>query len=306
LDNLSENWEIYIQPHLNGLRPDFVLVNPNVGIAVYEVKDWDLNAMPYRVEYKEEKPQLWATNNRGIDFQVTDNPVDKIIQYRDQIINLYSPTIGQNCDAGNTDYLAVITAGVIFTNANTDRVEQLLNPLYKKRDIIAKKYLPLVGIDTLQGIDGIGKVFPSSKWARSRYMIPEIAHSLRGWLIEPDFAQAQRQPLELNSKQKNLATTRTVTGFRRIRGPAGSGKSLVLAARAAHLSAEGKNVLLVTFNITLWHYLRDLVVRCPATGVTLNKTVTYTHFHEWCKNGSVPLLRMCDNGIKSDKKRGKS
>lgn len=47
---LPEDWEIYIQPHLNGLRPDIVLLNPKVGIAVFEVKDWNLGAMEYRVE----------------------------------------------------------------------------------------------------------------------------------------------------------------------------------------------------------------------------------------------------------------
>lgn len=47
--NLDENWEIYIQPHMNGLRPDFVLLNPAVGIAVFEVKDWDLDAVAYKV-----------------------------------------------------------------------------------------------------------------------------------------------------------------------------------------------------------------------------------------------------------------
>jgi hypothetical protein len=38
-EGLAPEWEIYIQPHLNGLRPDFVLLNPDVGIAVFEVKD---------------------------------------------------------------------------------------------------------------------------------------------------------------------------------------------------------------------------------------------------------------------------
>src|SRR5687767_4611562 len=38
---LPKEWEIYVQPHLNGLRPDVVLLHPTVGVAVYEVKDWD-------------------------------------------------------------------------------------------------------------------------------------------------------------------------------------------------------------------------------------------------------------------------
>ncbi|NCB60598.1 MAG: DNA helicase, partial [Gammaproteobacteria bacterium] len=45
--HLSVEWEIYVQPHLNGLRPDFVLLHPRAGIAVFEVKDWNLDAMHY-------------------------------------------------------------------------------------------------------------------------------------------------------------------------------------------------------------------------------------------------------------------
>ena len=45
--HLPVEWEIYLQPHLNGLRPDFVLLHPKVGIAVFEVKDWNLQAMQF-------------------------------------------------------------------------------------------------------------------------------------------------------------------------------------------------------------------------------------------------------------------
>ncbi|PWZ64611.1 DNA helicase, partial [Staphylococcus pseudintermedius] len=34
--SLEPDWEIYLQPHLNGLRPDFVILNPKVGICVIE------------------------------------------------------------------------------------------------------------------------------------------------------------------------------------------------------------------------------------------------------------------------------
>jgi len=44
---LPPSWEIYLQPHLNGLRADFVLRHPRNGVAVFEVKDWDLDAMDY-------------------------------------------------------------------------------------------------------------------------------------------------------------------------------------------------------------------------------------------------------------------
>ena len=46
-ENLHKNWEIYIQPHLNGLCPDVVILNPTVGIGVFEVKNWNLESMNY-------------------------------------------------------------------------------------------------------------------------------------------------------------------------------------------------------------------------------------------------------------------
>ncbi|WP_305811695.1 nuclease-related domain-containing protein [Photobacterium leiognathi] len=59
---LSEEWDIYIQPHLNGLRPDFVLLNPKVGIAVFEVKDWNFDAINYRIQKNGKNiPKLIAT-----------------------------------------------------------------------------------------------------------------------------------------------------------------------------------------------------------------------------------------------------
>jgi hypothetical protein len=57
LDRELDPWEIYIQPHLNGLRPDFVLLNPSVGVCVIEVKDWNLDAMPYYIKEHQSGPE---------------------------------------------------------------------------------------------------------------------------------------------------------------------------------------------------------------------------------------------------------
>ena len=50
-DTLPLEWEMYIQPYLNGLRPDLVLLNPYAGIAVFEIKDWSLNTLQYSIQY---------------------------------------------------------------------------------------------------------------------------------------------------------------------------------------------------------------------------------------------------------------
>lgn len=303
-EKLSDEWEIYIQPHLNGLRPDFVLLNPQVGIAVYEVKDWDLKKMSYRVEESENgNPELWATSQEGKDFRQKDNPVEKVYQYKQKIYQLYCPRLGIQASK-EPNFFAVVTAGVIFTKASTEEANQLFYPFQKDLKLLedkSKPYHPLVGIDKLAA-GAIYEVFPSGKWKKSKYMNPALADDLRHWLVEPDFASMQRQPLPMNKEQIRLATTRTETGYRRIKGPAGSGKSLVVAARAAQLATEKKDILVVTFNITLCHYLRDLTIRylknlelqTPGCGKLINEQITWCNFHDWCN-------RMCmEAGLKEE------
>ena len=72
---LPPSWEIYVQPHLNGLRPDFVLLNPRVGIAVFEVKDWNLDAMSYFVcDDHNGLPTLMASKDGATFSHQAENP----------------------------------------------------------------------------------------------------------------------------------------------------------------------------------------------------------------------------------------
>ncbi len=243
--------------------------------------------MPYYVRSSSTKPnlpELWARSRDGKDFRIKDNPVDKVLLYKNSIANLYCPKINNNCIDQSTGYLSLITAGVIVTTAETQTLSELFYPFYKARNLLgkAKDYHPIAGCDALLSND-LETVFPTARWRFSKLMKPEFANALRGWLVEPDFSATQRQPLELNPKQRQLATSRTRTGYRRIWGAAGSGKSLVLAARSAQLSSEHKETLVVSFNITLWHYLRDLAVRYDLPNKTINRYITWLHFHEWCK-----------------------
>lgn len=287
---LSQEWEIYIQPHLNGLRPDFVLLNPFVGIGVFEVKDWNLDAIDYKTVHAWGRDAtILATDRRGKAIP-KEHPVVKVDRYKSDIINLYCPRLAMSAGT-NRKFVSVVTAGVIMTGATTARARELLTGHRGHPEHTGgarEKYHPIVGSDDLEQ-GALLHVFPTAQeylHNHSRLMSTEFADDLRSWLIEPDFAEAQRRPLELDARQKELVsgrTARTPSGYRRIKGPAGSGKSLVLAARAAQLTAEGKDVLVVTFNITLWHYLRDLAARYPEPNRRVCSRITWCHFHEWCK-----------------------
>ncbi|ACQ92294.1 conserved hypothetical protein [Tolumonas auensis DSM 9187] len=281
-ETLAPDWEIYIQPHLNGLRPDFVLLNPNVGIAVFEVKDWNLQAMRYSVEERPGKvPKLCASDGiKSFSIQ-NQNPVEKIYRYKQEIHDLYCPRLD-----GKAGF-ATITAGVIFPFAKQTEINAMLKPCLAYRGMLDwPQYNPISGAEAIAE-NRVDLVFPESRRAASKFMSNEQADDMRNWLIEPDYATVQRKPIELDSTQRSYVTSRTQSGYRRIKGPAGSGKSLILAARAAQLLGEGKEVLVVTFNITLLHYLMDVAVRWPNAHGRTRQGITWLNFHAWCKRVCV-------------------
>lgn len=216
-EHLAPEWEIYVQPHLNGLRPDFVLLNPYVGIAVFEVKDWNLDAMHYWVEKRHNASPILLAQKDGARFShESQNPVTKIYQYKEEIFNLYCPRLKRG--AG----FAAITAGVIFPFADDNRVKSLLAPCFEYRNMDkAPAYSPISGREAL-GHGDIRTVFPEGHRKSSYHMNEDLVKDMRNWLIEPDASSTQRRPIELDKNQRSFVTSRTANGYRRIRGAAGS------------------------------------------------------------------------------------
>lgn len=280
LEILPPRWEIYVQPHLNGLRPDFVLLHPENGIAVYEVKDWTVGGVDYFVKKGGHGPRLMG-QREGKTFSLASNdPVAKIDLYKQEIYGLYVPSLPHAKGFGS------IVAGIIFTRMSTDRASKLLEPLREHRKHSEYKRLyPVIGEDMIGLTDKamLRTLLPSAIKHDDR-MGEHVAAELRHWLVEPSFSAEQRVPLNklMTHKQRALCLNEEGTAFRRIKGPAGSGKSLVIAGRAAELAKSGKRVLLVTFNITLINYLLDLAVQYAQSG-QVRKQITALNFHLWCR-----------------------
>lgn len=280
IEILPAEWEIYIQPHLNGLRPDFVLLHPRCGMAVYEVKDWNLLGLDYFVEHNRGGPRLMGHRD-GRTFSLgARDPVAAIDRYKREIHGLYVPSLPAAGGFGS------IVAGVIFTSATTRDTEDLLLPLRKaKGHTEYPKLYPVIGAEMLERYDErtLRTLLSSARRIDDR-MSDLAATDLRHWLVEPAFSRDQRVPLRdlLTSRQRSLCDNKERVRFRRVKGPAGSGKSLVLAGRAAELAMQGRRVLIVTFNITLINYLLDLAVQYAQSGAVRGH-ITALNFHHWCR-----------------------
>lgn len=111
---------------------------------------------------------------------------------------------------------------------------------------------------------------------------PESLERLRRGIVPGGMVPNARTPARLSADARLVAANPRGSRVRGVTGPAGSGKSFALTARAARLAAEGKDVLVLCFNLTLANRLRALATeRCAEYGAVATRVVC-TSFHTFC------------------------
>ncbi len=257
----DSSWEVYREPFLNGERPDFVCLNPSKGILIIKYLNFSQN------NYDIEKDRFIdiKTNN----FVNIQNPISYFDRLQSSIRELYLPRLGEKAFA-----FRAITSCIIF-NEERDKSLDLLSRFSNFNKFIDKKNQFTLGcLNNLKLTD----IFPNHQQDLSKLMSEELAMDFRNWLYKPDFAEDQQTTVALPKRQWDLIHTSPKSKYRRIKGSAGSGKSFVLCGRAVELAKENKKVLIVTYNITLINYLREL---CDRFHTNAQNHIEFIHFHEW-------------------------
>ncbi len=267
--HLPNQWEIYLQPFLNGTRPDIVLLNPGVGVMIIEVKDWHLSN--YRFTKSDDGQLLFEVRAPSGQYYAKKNPIYQVEYYRRMILEQLMPDVGELVDS-NKQAFGLIRVGLYFHNASSAEAQGL----FPKH---LRSHVPIVGNDILLSSELID-IVPDVQRNLSQYWLPRWDNEVRFWLQPPFHSIEQSTNLKLTRDQKRHATPKS--GHFRLSGVAGSGKTQVIAYRAARLASQGKDVLIVTFNITLWHYIRDMVARAPFSFSW--ERITFNHFHGFCKD----------------------
>ena len=268
-----DGWLIFVQPFLNGCRPDIVIFNPSIGVQIFEVKDWDLDN--YSFETKKDGDKSYEA------FCVSDShgtyrkksPVKQVEHYKEKIAEQLIPQIGERFDE-TPKYYGVIKTALYFHKSTTVQARAKFQSQVKDFSTF-----PIIGCDALQKTI-LAEVVPDSRLRQSKYWQKDWNKELLFWLKPPFHTIEQGTRLTLTKEQVELAKPNP--GHHRVRGVAGSGKTQVLAYRASELASQGYRVLVLTYNLTLWHLIHDMVQRSPFAFSGDNLTITY--FHGFCKD----------------------
>jgi len=275
-----EGWTVFEQPHINSMKPDFVLTHPQKGILIIEVKDWNLNS------------EVYDKNGyiRGTDGNYyMSNPINQVEYYKKNILH-YQLLSSVNLSVRFSRYFSCIETIVYFHYATKHAAVNYCKAFNSHTKIWTK-----TDIDYIKCAENRLN-HNEHTYALSRYssvfsqngLLEGLVAELNLQLQHADYNFERRQPFILTSDQNKLASL-SPGSIRRWSGVAGSGKSVIVAEKAVRAAKLDKRVLILSFNITLRHYLRDICSQQFGQGKyegerkKLKSQITISHFHDFLK-----------------------
>lgn len=236
LIKLPDDYEVYFQPFINGHNPDIIVMRKNYGVLIIEVKDWQLNN--YQIDEKDN----WILCKESIPIK---SPIEQVKTYKNDLYDLSIPSL-LNLKIKNKAYYGIVRTSVYFHYETSSSI--------KKHGVRTNKFCPIYGENnfTAQQL----KTYSLGEYPNTCFNY-EIYEEFQR-VLKPSFhTLEQSQQVNLSKKQKQLAISKENIQ-QKIRGVAGSGKTLVLAQRAvnSHIRHD-EPVLILTYNITLRNYIHD-------------------------------------------------
>ncbi len=227
LKDLSDEYEVYFQPYINGYNPDIIIVRKNYGVLILEVKDWQLQY------YIVDKNDNWSLAKDNTPIK---SPTKQVQAYKNDMYNLSIPSMLHE-KIKNIKSYGIVQVAVYFHNETSNSI--------REKNIEVDEYCPIFGNDNFNVTNLLNHKHIIRKYKNNLFNDAMYAEFHR--VLKPSYhTLEQAQEVELDAKQKALAISREKQ--QKIRGVAGSGKTLVLARRAVNSHIRhGEKVLILGY-----------------------------------------------------------
>lgn len=293
-EKLDDNYEIFFNSFLDGDRPDIVILKKGAGAFIVEVKDWNLSNF-----------SVDANNTWRIENTVKSSPHQQVFTYKKNMYDLHIPLLGLR-EVINSNFYKLIGVSVYFHKASRESLnyfyreaisaatDQINETNRIRADLSTFEYEKRVNYWSVQkkrlnrdlnmsiGLDMIDKLANKLKQMSNHILFTDdIYDDLKRRLMPPEFVKSQAEKINFDKKQ--LPLTYSKAALRKVMGVAGCGKTTILAQRAINaLSRHGERVLILTYNITIRHYIRDAISRLYGRKVA--QEIEIIHYHAFIKS----------------------
>ena len=276
-NKLSDNFYVWYEPRIDGRYPDFIILSPDFGLLVIEVKGWYLKHI-----LKASHDSFEIENNRN-DLETIEkqkSPLRQGKDYLDKLLNILKKSRILTNQSGKYqgNLCFPIAVGAVMSNLTDEQAHKynLIDILPIKSVIYRDELLTWdkddiqeeTIIQRFQEMFGINFVFspltPDQISTIKGIIYPEIVirqekATLKS--VNSEFSILPRDIIltTLDSKQESLAKS-IRDGHRIFFGVSGSGKTLLLISRAKYLINQNHNarILILCFNVCLAAYIKSV------------------------------------------------
>lgn len=296
LRKLPEDWTVYHEPRVRGLRPDFVILAPQLGLLVLEVKDWKFASIR---SFDQEMMEMQSGGSAG---RRVKNPLRQVDDYWRAVKdacreNLFGQVLLAKEGPWKGNLCFPVGALTVFTGISGREVAG--SPLRAAWEAI---FTPDVAIlseerkrwETMEEAELVEVFRPRFRpfGMKERFTAQQI--DVLRWVLFPESrldvilgksaADAAQAMEVLDARQEQHARS-LGSGHRILFGVAGSGKTVLLLARARWIAHEfpDRRTLLLCYNKVLAAWLAERIRDCPS--------VTVLHFDGWAKGMKLARKR---------------
>lgn len=270
------------------LYPDFIILHPQRGVIILEVKDWRLNS----IQSIDNHEATLIVNGSAVKVK---NPLEQARGYAILVADILKsdPQLVWADGKSQGKLLFPWTYGVVLTNISRNELEQAapyIGDVIQPHRVICKDEMT-ESVDPMVFQERLWGMFPFN--AHGLLTLPQIDRVR--WHLFPEirlpykqaslFDDLDDEPSELpdilrvmDLQQEQLARS-LGQGHRVIHGVAGSGKTLILGYRAEHLAKVcSRPILVLCYNRLLAQKIEHWM---QVKGI-IDKVHVYT-FHAWCR-----------------------
>jgi len=293
LKKLPDNYLVYYEPNISNRRPDFIVIAPDMGVIVIEVKGWYIDD----ILYGNDSEVVILDNN--LEKRAT-HPLEQARQYMWRLVKAcqnnphYTHLLHQEEGPLKNKFKFPFAHFVILSNITQTQLKSKLDNdlslIFRPENTMTRDHLlkledapPEEIAQTLKGyFDPYWEIDPLNDEeidVLRAVVRPEIIISYlktRGAVPE-----SVTESLKVLDRRQENNSRKIGEGHRILCGIAGSGKTVLLIARARliHDQQPEANILLLCYNVSLALYLKHVLKDYPRIKVT--------HFDGWAKWNGV-------------------
>ncbi|MFO5472450.1 MAG: NERD domain-containing protein [Dolichospermum sp.] len=277
-NKLSDNFYVWYEPRIDGRYPDFIILSPDFGLLVIEVKGWYTNQI---LKASNDSFEIENNQNDLETIQKQKSPLRQGKDYLDKLLNVLKKSRVLTNQSGKYqgNLCFPIGVGAVMSNLTHEQANKynLINVLpiksvvyrdelltwekdYIKEETIIQRFQEMFGInfvfspltpDQISTIKGI--IYPE-------IVIRQEKATLKSVNSEFSILPSDIILTTLDSKQESLAKS-IGDGHRIFFGVSGSGKTLLLISRAKYLINQNHNakILILCFNVCLAAYIKSVL-----------------------------------------------